>query len=107
MLLLSLYGRGPGLDKCVLNWPGDIWGKYRPCIHRSRYGLLPGFEHLIHLPPNAIVDQGVCFHEGRIQLAAKEKGVWSSDIFDHRIEYVEGGQLFLRGGLQNVSKDSF
>ncbi len=58
----------------------------------ARHRFLPRLEHLVHLPPRAIVDLGVGAHEYRVELRAKIQGVGRGDVLDDRVEYVERGQ---------------
>lgn len=99
VLVLGLQRRGSRLDKSILNWPCSLWAEHRPRVHGSGYWFLPCLEHLVHLPPCAIINGGVCVHESRVEAAAKVDCVGGANVLDNRVEEVEGGQFSLRSNL--------
>jgi hypothetical protein len=89
MFLMRLNEGGFGLDQGILNWACDLSRKHWPRIHRAGNRFLPGFQHLVHLPPYTVIDQSICLHEGLVELSTKEQSVWCADILDDGIEDIE------------------
>lgn len=79
-----------GRDQGVLDRFDHLGREHGLRGYRARYWLLPGLQHLVHLPPGWVVDFGVGAHEDGVELGPKVQGVWCRDILDHRVEHVEG-----------------
>jgi hypothetical protein len=86
---MGLNKRSFGLDQGILNRPCDIGWEHGSGIHRSRHRLLPGFQHLVHLPSCIVIHQSICLHERRIELPAEEECIWRTDILDDGIEDIK------------------
>lgn len=88
--LVDLKGNILGRDQGVLDRFDHLGREHGLRGYRARYWLLPGLQHLVHLPPGWVVDFGVGAHEDGVELGPKVEGVWCRDILDHRVEHVEG-----------------
>lgn len=86
---MRLNEGGFGLDQGILYWARDLSRKHWSRIHRAGYRLLPGLQHLVHLPPYTVIDQSISLHEGLVELSTEEQSVWCADILDDGIEDIE------------------
>lgn len=97
-------------DECILDRPDDFGREYRPLVHGSGDGLLPGLEHALHGSPYVAVDQSVCFHVCAVQAASEVDRVRRADVLHNGVKDVQGRQLLRRSCLwhcqrkNNVSK---
>lgn len=89
LLLLRLQSRSPRLDQGGLDRPNRVGGKDRSFVYRTRHGLLPRLQHLLHLSTGRIVDRGIGVHERLVQILAEEQGVGSADVLHDRIQQID------------------
>lgn len=101
--LLLLQSGSACLDQGTLDVTSDVGREHRPRIQRARYRLLPRFQHLIQFATSLRIDQRICVHEGLIHVASQKQGVWSPNILDDGINYIQSGQLLRRWCLQRQS----
>lgn len=90
---LLRHRRCSNLHERIFDRSNQFMGEHWSHIHGSWHRIFPRSQHLLHLLAYRIIHHGVRFHEYLKKVSAEIESIRCANIFDDRVEDIEGGKL--------------